>query len=171
MQQFIKITASNLKKKLKNMKYSKITKILSLKSCISLSRVQKWELIFHSLFHIYMGERDLISFCVMSGCQISMIKINLKDSACCQTSCSKESSNIITLPSSHVLTSSPHLSLVPLPVFGMTSPKCILNLQLVGPVWGHTCVPGIIMLYLICPRLHPAAWVILDTRLQVFGVL
>lgn len=28
------------------------------------------------------------------------------------------------------------------PCLGTTRPRCILSLQLVGPVWGQTCVPG-----------------------------
>ena len=36
------------------------------------------------------------------------------------------------------------------PFSGTTSPRCILSLQLVGPVWGHTWVPGCITENLIC---------------------
>lgn len=36
------------------------------------------------------------------------------------------------------------------PSLGITRPRCIRSLQLVGPVCGHTWVPGCMMEYLIC---------------------
>ena len=33
--------------------------------------------------------------------------------------------------------------------FGMIKPKCALKRQFVGPVCGHTCVPGVMMENLI----------------------
>ena len=45
------------------------------------------------------------------------------------------------------------------PSLGITKPRCIRSLQFVGPVCGHTWVPGCIMEYLICtenvPPVHP----------------
>lgn len=52
---------------------------------------------------------------VSSGCHTSTMNISRKDEASCQTSCSKESSKMSTLPSSHVLEEKDgHLSEQPL---------------------------------------------------------
>uniref|UniRef100_A0A6B0U2C0 Putative secreted protein n=1 Tax=Ixodes ricinus TaxID=34613 RepID=A0A6B0U2C0_IXORI len=52
---------------------------------------------------------------------------------------------------------------------GTTRPRWALSLQLVGPVWAHTCVPGCISENFTCPRLHPAASGILAIKAQVLG--
>jgi hypothetical protein len=58
----------------------------------------------------------------------------------CLTSCSKESSKIITLPSCQHLVSSPTLMLAPSqPMI----PRCTRSFLFVGPLWGMICVPGV----------------------------
>lgn len=82
------------------------------------------------------------------------------------------------------------------PCLGMTRPRCIRSLQLVGPVWGHTCVPGCMTENLIwkhknsltetgggsrpgrsttgeqtCPLLQPVASGNLSNSEHVFGTL
>lgn len=104
---------------------------------------------------------------VSSGCHTSTINISRKDEASCQTSCSKESSKMSTLPSSHDLVSLAHLILQP--SLGITNPRCIRSLQFVGPVCGHTWVPGCMMEYLICPLLHPVVSENFSSKVQVLG--
>lgn len=52
---------------------------------------------------LHMGDRLCLWDWLSSGCQTSTMKMSLKLSASCHTSCSNESSNINTFPSSHSL--------------------------------------------------------------------
>lgn len=117
-----------------------------------------------------------------------MIRTNRAPVPLCQTSCSKLSSKTMTFPSSHdlkrqskinrglkiqkvknhYLVSSATLRYV---FFGTTRPKWLLNLQLVGPQWGHTWVFGNITLNLACPLVQVAAGGKAPIKEHVIGAL
>jgi len=89
----------------------------------------------------YIGESDAFSWTVRSGCQMSRISTSRMEVPSCQTSWSKESSNIMNFPSIHSRVSLPTLMRGPT---GMTRPRWARIRQLVGPVCGQTCATGCI---------------------------
>lgn len=76
----------------------------------SVTPIGRWPTFQNSVFKqiVYIGDRVCLCNWVSSGCQTSTIKMSLKLSASCQTSCSNESSNINTFPSSHSLKDNQH---------------------------------------------------------------